>query len=89
MKSFINKIRFTIVNNKLFCLLLLLSWVYLILNSNLPMKLSCTLLMIAFFQNQYIQTRYELILSTMMLNLEDETKMAIKLSDERINEKGE
>lgn len=89
MKGMINKIRFTIVNNKSFSIFLLLSWIYLMVHSNVPAKISITLVILAFLQEKYIQTRYALIISTMMLNLEDETKMAIKLSDERINRKGE
>ncbi|PKF30550.1 hypothetical protein CW697_02750 [Macrococcoides caseolyticum] len=89
MKDIINKIRFTIVNNKLFSIFLLLSWIYLMVHSNVPAIISITLVILAFLQEKYIQTRYALIISTMMLNLEDETKMAIKLSDERINRKGE
>ncbi|MCE4957702.1 hypothetical protein [Macrococcoides caseolyticum] len=54
-------------------------------HSNEPAKISITLVALAFLQEKYIQTRYALIISTMLLNLEDETKMAIKLSDERIN----
>lgn len=89
MKDIINKIKFTIVNNKLFSIFLLLSWIYLMIHSNVPAKISITLVILTFLQEKYIQTRYALIISTMMLNLEDETKMAIKLSDERINRKGE
>ena len=89
VREIINKIRFAIVNNKLFSIFLLLSWIYLMVHSNVPAKISITLVILAFLQEKYIQTRYALIISTMMLNLEDETKMAIKLSDERINRKGE
>ncbi len=89
VREIINKIKFTIVNNKLFGIFLLLSWIYLMVHSNVPAKISITLVILAFLQEKYIQTRYALIISTMMLNLEDETKMAIKLSDERINRKGE
>lgn len=89
MKSFINKIRFTIINNKLFSLFLVGFWIFIMFYGNNAAKFSYTLLIIALFQNEYVKTRYVLIISTMMLNLEDETKMAIKLSDERINRKGE
>lgn len=89
MNEFINKVKFTAINNKIFTLFILGFWILIMINANVPAKFSYTLLVLAFFQAQYIKTRYELIISTMLLNLEEETKMAIKLSDERINRKGE
>lgn len=89
MREFINKVRFTVFNNKVLTLLLLGFWIFVMFFGNPPARVSYTLLFLAILQEKYIQTRYALILSTMMLNLEEETKMAIKLSDERIIRKGE